>query len=61
MAMTQSENVRVLVRGVMLVLYFGRMIALVDEKGGVLWRDQRFPIFLIDYLIEFPTPDGTWN
>ena len=38
------------------VIYFGKLISLVDSAGKVVWRDKRYPLFLIEYLIENPTP-----
>lgn len=55
------EPLQVLVRGAMAVFYFGNLIALVDELGSIVWRNEQFPIFLIEYLIEHPTPQGQWN
>lgn len=62
-----NENMnqtRVYVEGVMTVLYFGRMIALVNSMGEVIWREEIFPIFLIEYLIEYHPPSyesARWN
>jgi len=55
---------RIIVSGVMTVFYFGRLIALVNEAGEIVWRDQTFPKFLVEYLIEYPQPDykvARWN
>lgn len=38
------------------VVYFGRLIALVSSQGKIVWRDKQYPLFLIEYLIENPTP-----
>jgi hypothetical protein len=44
------------------VFYFGRLIALVDERGAVIWRDPNYPLFLVEYLIEYPYLEtGKWN
>jgi hypothetical protein len=48
----------------MTVFYFGRLIALVNEAGEIVWRDNAFPKFLVEYLIENPQPDEKvtrWN
>jgi hypothetical protein len=48
----------------MVVFYFGRLIALVNESGEILWRDHTFPKFLVEYLIESPQPEEKktrWN
>lgn len=55
---------RIIVSGVMTVFYFGRLIALVNEAGEIVWRDNAFPKFLVEYLIETPQPDEKvtrWN
>jgi len=55
---------KIILSGVMMVFYFGRLIALVNEAGGIVWRDHAFPKFLVEYLIEFPPPDENaiqWN
>jgi hypothetical protein len=38
------------------VIYFGKLIALVNDMGKIVWRDTRYPVFLIDYLIANPLP-----
>jgi len=38
------------------VIYFGRLIALVNDAGQIVWRDERYPVFLINYLVANPTP-----
>jgi len=55
---------KIILSGVMTVFYFGRLIALVNESGDIVWRDHAFPKFLVEYLIEFPPPDEKtiqWN
>ena len=55
---------RIIVSGVMTIFYFGRLIALVNEAGEVIWRDPVFPKFFVEYLIENPQPDEKvtrWN
>lgn len=52
---------RVIASGVMAIFYFGRLIALVDEQGKVIWRDAFFPLYLVEYLIENPSPQDRWN
>ena len=49
-----AMDVRVIPSGVMVIIYFGRPIALVNEHGGMVWRDEQYPIFLIEHLIENP-------
>jgi hypothetical protein len=38
------------------VIYFGKLIALVNDAGAIVWRDPQYPVFLIDYLVANPTP-----
>ncbi len=55
---------KIILSGVLTIFYFGRLIALVNEAGEIIWRDHAFPKFLIEYLIEFPQPDKKktrWN
>lgn len=55
---------KIILSGVMTVFYFGRLIALVNEAGEIIWRDPAFPKFLVEYLIEYPQPDEAvmrWN
>ena len=52
---------RVIATGVMTVFYFGRLIALVNERGQIIWRDPLFPLFLVEYLIENPPQQYRWN
>jgi hypothetical protein len=51
----------IILSGVMTVFYFGRLIALVNEAGEIVWRDHTFPKFLVEYLIEYPQPDPQWS
>ena len=53
--------IKVLVKGAMAIFYFGKLIALVDDKGLIVWRDEHYPIMLVDYLIEHPAPQSRWN
>lgn len=52
---------RVIASGVMTVFYFSRLIALVNERGQIVWRDPVYPLFLVEYLIENPPPQYRWN
>lgn len=52
---------KIILSGVMAVFYFGRLIALVNEAGEIVWRDHAFPKFLVEYLIEYPQPDPQWS
>lgn len=52
---------RVIVSGVMTVFYFNQLIALLNEHGKIVWRDERFPLYLVEFLIENPPPQYRWN
>ena len=39
----------------------GRLITVVDHEGMIAWRDEKFPLYFIEYLIEFPEPQSRWN
>jgi len=54
-------DVQVLVKGVLAVFYFNKLIALVDQTGLIVWRDLNYPIFLVEYLIEMPDHQDRWN
>jgi hypothetical protein len=55
-------GVRVIASGVMLVFFWKKLIALVDEDGRVIWRDPDYSVALVEYLIECPSPDAyKWN
>jgi hypothetical protein len=45
------EDGAYLVRFTLFVRYFDRIIAAVDDRGSVIWRDLQYPLFLIEYLI----------
>jgi len=56
-----AMDVQVLVKGVLAVFYFNKLIALVDQTGLIVWRDLNYPIFLVEYLIEMPDHQDRWN
>lgn len=57
-----SASAQVIVNPVMAIFsYGGELIALLNEKGLVVWRDERFPLYLVEYIIEHPTPQSRWN
>jgi len=39
------------VQGVLLVYNLGKLIALVDSEGKIIWREINAPLFLVEYLI----------
>ena len=58
------HQIQVIVNPVMAVFSFDhQLIALLNEKGLVVWRDERYPVYLVDYLITHPTPHPStrWN
>ncbi len=56
------SRIQVIASGMIIVFFWGRVIALVDEEGRVVWRDPAYPVGLIEYLIECPSPDAyKWN
>jgi hypothetical protein len=58
---TSYSRLRVITSGILAVYYFGRIIALIGERGLILWFDVHEPLFLIEYLIENPPPVYRWN
>jgi len=51
------HRIELFVRGAIAVHYFGHLIALVDEQGRIQWRDEKYPVYLINYLLTIPTPE----
>jgi hypothetical protein len=52
----------VIASGMILVYFYGRLIALVDETGRMIWRDPAYSVALVEYLIECPSPNAyKWN
>lgn len=50
------------VQGLVMVYYFGRLIALIDNHGDMYWRDDYYPLFLVEYIIQQPDPlKIQWN
>ena len=56
-----ANSIKVILEDVAAVFYFGRLIALVNAGGAVVWRDGNYPLFLVEYLLEFPPPQSRWN
>lgn len=46
-----SSGLNGMVRVALFVFYNNRMIAAIDELGKIVWRDERYPLCLIEYLI----------
>lgn len=62
MNLTAFGHVRVVASGIMLVYFWGLLIALVDETGKVIWRHPAYSVALVEYLIECPSPNAyKWN
>lgn len=38
--------------GILTIIYFGRPIAVIDSAGQIIMRDERYPLGLVDYLVE---------
>jgi len=60
----EMYRIKAIASGILTVFYFGRLIALVNEAGEIIWRDRSVPKFFIEYLIETPQPDEhvmRWN
>lgn len=50
------------VNGIIMVFYFGVMIAAINNLGEIIVRDYRYPLYLIEYLIQQPTHENAkWN
>lgn len=50
-------RIELFVKGAIAVLYFGHLIALIDAQGHIQWRDEKYPVYLINYLMTIPTPE----
>lgn len=51
-----------LLDGVMAVIYFEQVIAIIDSSGRIVWRDVRFPLFLVEHLVLQPDHSkDKWN
>lgn len=60
--MRNFNSVYPIATGVLAVFFWGRLIALVDEMGRVIWRDPAYSVALVEYLIECPSPEVCkWN
>jgi len=50
------------INGVVMVYYFGKLISLVNNLGEILWRDEYYPVYLVEYLLKLPDPNSyKWN
>lgn len=39
-------------KGMMIILYFGEPIAIIDEDGEIIMRDDSYPLYLVNFLVE---------
>ena len=44
-------------RGMLFVIYFGLIIAILDADGAIVAMNYDYPMCLIEYLIKLPTPE----
>ena len=59
--MKQFIDIQTNVTGLILVFYFGNLIAVVSGEGKVIHRNPYYPMFLVEYLIENPPHQSRWN
>lgn len=57
----EISEIRVLVKGVVAIYYLGGLLAIVGNNGAIVWRDENYPIYLIEHLILNPLPEYRWN
>ena len=56
------SQIQFLLSGAMVIRYFGAVIAIIAADGELIWRDIRFPIYLVEYLIMQPDHSkDIWN
>lgn len=56
------SQIEFLLSGAMVIRYFGAVIAIISADGQIIWRDIRFPIYLVEYLIMQPDHSkDIWN
>jgi hypothetical protein len=61
MSPMNAIEARPIVTGTIVVFYSGHLIALVNDKGRIIWRDMSYPMFLLEYIINNPVPQSEWN
>lgn len=53
---------RFILDGAMVVIYFNRVIALIDAEGRIIMRDESYPLYLVEYLLMQPRHENDkWN
>jgi hypothetical protein len=50
-----------MVRIALFVYFNQQMIAAISEDGGIVWRDMRYPLFLVEYLLTEKDHYYQWN
>lgn len=54
--------IEVMVSGIVAVYFAGRLVALLDDQGRLVWKEIFFPISTIEFIINRPTHDTyIWN
>lgn len=43
--------------GVLFVVYYGRIIAVVDSAGRIIASDPTKPLYLIEHILAIPHPE----
>lgn len=54
--MSTGSHIEVIADGIITVFYFGRLIGIVNVMGELVYRDPMFPLYLVEYIIEYPIP-----
>lgn len=53
---------RFILDGAMAIVHFGKVIAVIDYRGRILWRDITYPLYLVEYLLMQPDRSkDKWN
>jgi len=53
--------IQILVNGIMLIWFAGRVVAIVDAKGIIIDREIDFPIDTIEFIINKTDHSYRWN
>jgi hypothetical protein len=43
--------IEVIVGGIILVHFAGRVVAILDERGRVVWKELLFPLDTVEFII----------
>ena len=49
------ETVTFVLKGAILVGFFGKTIALISGNGRIAWKHPDYPIYLIEHLLTIPS------